>query len=139
MTPADVTLAAKLDRRCFTKHDAWDIEWFRIAATLPSFEFIVAELDGKLIGCAGYEIEDYCAEVQSLAIDPNYRKQGIGTLLFMKMILAAVDRGAEIFLLEVRPSNVAAIKLYKNFGFEVVDRLENFYGNEDALVMRWEV
>jgi ribosomal-protein-alanine N-acetyltransferase len=139
MNSDDAERVAKLDRKCFNKDDAWDREWFRIATTIPSYEFMVAELDGKLIGCAGYELDDYCAEVQSLAIDPDYRGKGIGTLLFMKMIIAAVDRGAEIFLLEVRPSNTAAVKLYKSFGFEVVDRLENFYGNEDALVMRWEV
>lgn len=138
MNSDDAARAAELDLKCFSEDDAWSDEWFRNAVTVPRFEFIVAELDGKLIGCAGFELDDDCAEVQTIAIDPDYRKQGIGTLLFMKMIIAAVDRGAAMFLLEVRPSNIPAVKLYESFGFEVIDRLENFYGDEDAVVMRWE-
>ena len=48
--------------------------------------------------------------------------------------------GAESLLLEVRPSNAPALRLYRNFGFQEVGRRKGYYpastGREDALVMR---
>ena len=50
------------------------------------------------------------------------------------------DYGARSLLLEVRPSNAAAIRLYQRYGFERIGMRPGYYpavgGREDALVMR---
>ena len=135
MTVDDVTAAAELDRQCFGERDAWSCEDFFFAAKYPYCDFFVAELNGKIVACAGVEFFQDGAEIQSLAVAPKCRGQGIGTYLLMMLIDAVKRRGLKTIILEVRPSNTAAIKLYENFGFQVVDRLKNFYLDEDALIM----
>lgn len=135
MTPEDASEVAALDAKCFGEHDAWSCAGFFYAAHHRNSKYIVAEFNGQIIGCAGVEFLKDCAEVQTLAIDPNYRGLGLGRQLFTKLLATVIERGLRTIILEVRPSNMAAVKLYESFGFQVVDRLENFYEDEDALIM----
>ena len=139
LMPDDAATCAALDFRSFGEHDAWDHQDFFEAAINGDFEFIVAERYRQIIGCAGAEIfPDGVAEIDSIAVDPNYRGQGIGKILLVKLLNAVIKRGATFVVLEVRPSNTVAFKLYEGFGFEIVDRVKNFYGNEDAWIMARE-
>ena len=135
LTTDDSAAAAVLDKKCFCKRDAFSRKYFFYAALNLRYEFFVVETDGKIIACAGAEIQNDAAEIQTIATDPNYRGLGIGTKIFSKLIETIKERGATLVYLEVRPSNTPAINLYENFGFRVVDSIENFYGNEDALIM----
>lgn len=135
MTTADSAAAAVLDKKCFGKRDAFSRKYFFYAALNLRYEFFVVEADGKIIACAGAEIQNDAAEIQTIATDPNYRRRGIGTKLFSKLIEAIKERGATLIYLEVRPSNTPAINLYEHFGLRVVDSIEDFYDNEDAFIM----
>ena len=84
---------------------------------------------------AGYiGIEHILDEVHivNLAVHPAYRRRGIAMTL-----VRSVLKSAKSFFLEVRKSNVAAIKLYEKMGFRVIDERKNYYADngEDALVM----
>ena len=130
----DAEVAAELDSKCF-REEACSREYFFRVAQDKRREFWVAEKEGKLIACAGAEIDNDTAEVESLAVDPDYRRQGVGTILLLKLLGAVRKRGATFVVLEVRPSNTAAIELYKGFDFQVVEREKNYYFNEDAWIM----
>lgn len=134
MTQDDADIAAELDSKCFGR-EACDREYFYRAATNERQEFWVAERDGKLIACAGAEINSDTAEIESLAVDAEYRRQGIATILLIKLLDAIKKRGATFIVLEVRPSNKAAIALYKSFGFQIVEREKDYYLDEDAWIM----
>ena len=54
-------------------------------------EFKIAILDEKVVGCACLDVEDI-VELRSIAVLPNYRKKGIGSLL----VDAVMDRAAKI-------------------------------------------
>ncbi|MEM6640783.1 MAG: ribosomal protein S18-alanine N-acetyltransferase [Pseudomonadota bacterium] len=80
------------------------------------------------------------AHILNVCIDPTHRQQGLGRRFFSHLLaLAARKEVSEVFL-EVRPSNEAAINLYRQFDFEVVGRRRNYYraaqGREDALVLK---
>lgn len=74
------------------------------------------------------------AEILDLAVDPAHRQRGIGSRL-LKAFLAG--RRGRVFL-EVRPSNVAARRLYEHFGFTEISRRAHYYrsSSEDAIVMQ---
>ena len=135
LTPDDADAAAELDLKCFSKRDACSRNYFFQSAQDERKEFIVALRGGKIIACAGAEIYIDTAEIESLAVDPDYRGQGIGKIILIKLIGAIKKRGATFIVLEVRPSNTAAIELYKGFGFEIVEREKNYYFDEDAWIM----
>ena len=134
LTQADAEVAAALDSKCFGR-EACNSEYFYRAAQNERQEFWVAEREGKVIACAGAEINSDTAEIESLAVDPEYRRQGVATILLVKLLGAVRKRGATFIILEVRPSNKAAIALYKDFGFQIVEREKDYYSDEDAWIM----
>ena len=139
MTTADADEVAALDLKSFGDADSWSAEYFFYAAQNEHAEFLVVETDGKIVACAGADIFTDAAEIVSFAVDPDRRNQGIGTKLLMSLLEAVKRRGATFVILEVRPSNKTAIRLYEKFGFQIVDREENYYFDEDAWIMAREI
>ena len=135
MTQDDADAVAAIEEKSFAM--PWKREDFWHEARNELAEYIVGELDGKIIAYAGAWVSFNQAEVMSVAVDPEFRGQGIGTILFGELIKAVKIRGATAITLEVRPSNTAAIKLYKNFGLKSVGRRKGYYldNGEDALIM----
>lgn len=75
------------------------------------------------------------AHIMNIAVDPAYRRLGIGTGLVNNMISRIRNAGLSKIHLEVRTSNTTAVTFYKKIGFTTVSTVMGFYGNEDALVM----
>jgi ribosomal-protein-alanine N-acetyltransferase len=77
------------------------------------------------------------AHIATIAIHPDFRRQGTGKLLLQAGMQAAYAEVARIYHLEVRAGNLAAQKMYSDFGYEIVGRRPGYYKNngEDALLM----
>lgn len=79
------------------------------------------------------------AHLLNLSIAKPYQKQGLGRLLLEHMIEMAKNQGATDMFLEVRPSNISAIALYENMGFNEMAIRRGYYpahnGREDAVLM----
>jgi ribosomal-protein-alanine N-acetyltransferase len=75
--------------------------------------------------------------ILKVAVTPARRKEGIATRLLKRCFAWSAEHGAVSAHLEVRPSNVAAVALYRKLGFEVVGRRPKYYTDtrEDALLM----
>jgi len=76
-------------------------------------------------------------EILNFAVGPAFRRQGVGEALVRKSLDWAKSFRAERALLEVRISNLAAIRFYEKHGFEVVGRRQRYYTApiEDALLL----
>ncbi len=75
--------------------------------------------------------------VMNLAVEPDWRRRGIGSALLERLLIETkgdTDRG---YTLEVRVSNIGAIRLYERFGFRARGVRRGYYtdNREDALVM----
>jgi ribosomal-protein-alanine N-acetyltransferase len=75
--------------------------------------------------------------VTTVAVDPEWHRQGIGTRLMLGLSTAAAARGCTGLTLEVRVGNDGAQALYRAFGFAPAGIRKNYYTetNEDAIVM----
>ncbi len=135
MTPEDADAVAELELKCFAM--PWSRADFLRENKNELAEYVIGELDKKIVAYAGAWVSFDQAEVMHIAVEPSLRGQGIGTILFGELIKAVKKRGATSITLEVRPSNIAAIKLYENFGLKSVGRRKNYYldNGEDALIM----
>ena len=135
MTQDDADAVAAIEEKSFAM--PWKRDDFWREATNELATYIVGELDGKIIAYAGAWVSFNQAEVMSVAVEPELRGQGIGTILFGELIRLVKERGATSITLEVRPSNTAAIKLYESFGLRSVGRRRGYYidNGEDALIM----
>lgn len=98
--------------------------------------YVVARLDGELVGYAGmlYALDE--AHVTNVAVDPARHRHGIGRRLLADLAWAAREHGSKHLSLEVRVSNIAAQELYRQFGFAPAGLRPRYYENtEDAIVM----
>jgi len=99
--------------------------------------FLVAEYNGRIIGYVmGYLRPDLEGHIMSIAVDPDYRGNGIGSALLTEVIERLINEGARYIGLEVRVSNENAIRLYESFGFRKIKRVIGYYADgEDAYYM----
>lgn len=92
---------------------------------------------GDVIGYAGINLLPPDADVQTVAVAPRFQGQGLARRLVDRLIADASEAGCAQIMLEVRAENDAALRLYENFGFEVIARRTSYYGpGADALIMR---
>ena len=78
----------------------------------------------------------------NLAVCPDARRRGVARGLVGHLLALAADAYAQRCILEVRPSNVAALRLYQGLGFERIGLRKGYYpgaqGREDAMVLAKE-
>ncbi|NOU25795.1 MAG: ribosomal protein S18-alanine N-acetyltransferase [Methylotenera sp.] len=79
------------------------------------------------------------AHLLNLSIAKAYQKQGLGRYLLEYMVEIAKNNQMANMFLEVRPSNLSAIALYENMGFNEMAIRRGYYpaanGREDAVLM----
>ena len=92
---------------------------------------------GTLIAYMGYWKVLEQAHVTNVAVAPAWRRRGVGKRLFGYVLQKAAQEGVESLTLEVRPSNEAALALYRSFGMEEQGRRRHYYSDngEDALIL----
>lgn len=91
----------------------------------------------RIVGYAGVWTPFDEGHITAIAVDPPYRRQGVGELLLLGLIEQAMDMGAHQMTLEVRVSNTAARLLYERYGFREAGVRRRYYtdNHEDALIM----
>lgn len=139
MTQADVPAIAELEKICFS--DPWSEN--SIASELDNrlSYWLVAEENDKVVGYVGSQSVLDSADMMNVAVDPEYRKQGIGEALVGELLVHLKEKKIISLFLEVRVSNMPAIALYEKLGFTVAGRRPKYYRNprEDALILRKEL
>jgi ribosomal-protein-alanine N-acetyltransferase len=91
----------------------------------------------KIIGYIIYWHKRNEVQISNIAISPDYRQLGVGEGVLRKALLEMRHKGAEFVFLEVRPSNLAARRLYEKLGFMILGLRKEYYRipSEDAIVM----
>ena len=133
----------RIDQACFVRGIAYSQFELRayirrkktltLIAERPKTEEIV----GFLVAEAG---GDRLAHIITLDVLPDYRKQGVGSLLLDVFEARATQGGSRVVRLETAVDNAVAIAFYKRKGFDVIGTYPRYYSNGvDALVLRKEL
>ncbi len=95
-------------------------------------KFLVAEVDGKIVGTTIVSDQGKLAYIASVMVDPDYRRRGIAS----KMIESALDyvreRGKARAVLHVETKNEPAIGVYTNMGFKAFEQVTYFVKDVDS-------
>ncbi len=93
-----------------------------------------------VLGHAGFWLMAGEAHISTIAVQPGWRRRGVGELLLVAMLDRATELEADIATLEVRVSNGTAQNLYRKYGFRRVGLKRHYYRDcgEDALTMSTE-
>jgi len=134
----DVAQVEALERTAYPA-DPWSAAafWGELAGVPATRYYVVAEVDGRLVGYAGLRVVGAEADVQTVAVAPDLRGHGLGRRLVEDLLATAARRGGSRALLEVRADNAPAIALYESLGFDRIALRRGYYGpGADAVVMR---
>jgi [ribosomal protein S18]-alanine N-acetyltransferase len=118
----------------------WKKEFFQRELETDFSLFLVAEKDDKIIGFAiAWNIPGEI-QLQNIAVDKKFRREGTGTRLLESIYRLLEGELPEKMLLELRLSNTSAEKFYLSRGFKKTGIRKNYYGNgEDAILMDKEL
>lgn len=138
MNESHVAAVAELEKRCFS--DPWSINSISSELTNQLSLWVVAMDGERLVGYVGSQSVLGWADMMNIAVDPDYRRLGIGRRLVEELEARLKENKVTCLTLEVRTSNEGAIALYDQLGFVSVGRRPNYYRNpkEDALILRKE-
>lgn len=141
MEEEDVPAAAEIDRLSFSL--PWSEHAFRheIAANKNGRAWVAeketAPGEKTVIGVVVIWLVLDEAHIGTIAVHPDHRHEGVGKTILLQALKAAADEGASLVYLEVRRSNLPAIQLYREIGFQIVGERKKYYqdNGEDALLM----
>lgn len=136
-SPADLDGVLAIEAASF--NNPTTREWYEGELKRPDvcFIYLLRTTDQPVGGfCAFWRVAEQI-HINNLAIRPELRGQGLGSRLLHAVIAEARRLGASRATLEVRRSNVQAIRLYQRAGFSQAGVRPNYYTQpiEDALVL----
>lgn len=116
--------------------DAWSKEQFWSELAQRTRTYVVATEGESIVGYYGLFALAPESDVQTIAVSPTAQGRGLGAKLLNSLIEKALAKGCNQVMLEVRSDNVAALALYKRFGFEPLHVRADYYAQGvDAIVM----
>ena len=138
MKVSDIPAVLALENKAFKT--PWTEDQFRYELLDNPYAVLwVYEEEGKIRGYYDLWIIFENAELATIGVDPAYQKQGIGQKLMDHLTAEAMKHECENIGLEVRVSNLPAIKLYERNGFFTINVRPGYYkdqdGHEDAYRM----
>ncbi|MBB5777079.1 ribosomal protein S18-alanine N-acetyltransferase [Nonomuraea jabiensis] len=138
MTQADLPAVMSIERATFPL-DAWSEGMMRgeLAEMPRSRHYLVALVDGEIIGYAGLAAAADQADVQTIAVLEKHQGTGVGGAMLTELLAEAGRRGAREIFLEVRADNPRAQAVYRHYGFEEIGTRRRYYDDgTDAIMMR---
>ena len=132
----DINTILNLEKARFTT-DAWNEKQWIYEVTENVFSnTLVLEENGILIGYVNYWITFENAEINKICVLSSESKKGYGSILLNEALKKIDEALCVSTTLEVRVSNVAAIKLYEKFNFKTILTKPHYYDDgEDCYYM----
>ena len=136
LTHDDIDDVLAIEERAFTNPWTRAMYLAELENTGVSYCFLARNEHHEAVGfCSFWRVLDEL-HINNLAVMPELRRTGIGSMLLAFVLKRGGELGARRATLEVRRSNDAARMLYERFGFAVAGVRPGYYSKpvEDALV-----
>ena len=115
----------------------WSEEMILSEMKEPLSRFYVAVAKDSIIGYFGFlHILDEL-HILNVAVDPDYRGQGVGKILMAHLLSVAKELSVHAITLEVRESNISAIHLYEKSGFVLAGVRPHYYTDKENALIYW--
>ncbi len=131
----DLMDVVRVEHRCFGQ-EAYSTTTLLLLLSRYGRFFLVAEVDGRVVGYASATLRGKAGHLVSIAVLPEFRRLGIGKALLKALLERLREAGARSVTLEVSVRNKAAINLYLKMGFKAVGKITRYYQDgSDAIIM----
>jgi tRNA threonylcarbamoyladenosine biosynthesis protein TsaB len=135
-TATDIPVMADIHGQSFAR--GWSVAEFTSALASAGAGALVVELSGTIYGFVQFHWVAGEAEINTVCVSPNYRRQGFGRDLIAGLIAHLQGNSTRLHL-DVSEQNHAAVALYESLGFLRVGKRSAYYADgSDALLMTRE-
>ena len=137
MTKDDVENVAAIEAEAYGKHHWAKSSFYDEMSNNLAKYYVAKTITGELVGYAGtWHIIDE-GHITTIAVKKDYLRNHIGEAIIKQIIDDCYKDGIKYLTLEVRVSNIPAIKLYEKYAFQSLGTRKGYYqdNNEDALIM----
>ena len=140
MRKSDLSAILAIEQRVYQY--PWSARTFRECMRIGYLCWVCERID-EVVAYGILSVGAGESHVMNICVSPDIQRQGYGRRMINKLIEIAIENRSETLLLEVRPSNSTAIRLYKNMGFNEIGTRKGYYpgpnGREDALMLALEL
>ena len=133
---ADAVPMAQMSRDLIETGLGWKWRHDRILRAMrdPETAVIKADTDGRLVGFAIMRFGMEESHLDLLAVLPGYHRLGIASLLLGWLEASARTAGVSVIRLELRETNLGALRFYQRCGYTRVRTLSGYYAGREAAV-----
>ncbi|MBQ6895305.1 MAG: ribosomal protein S18-alanine N-acetyltransferase [Clostridia bacterium] len=125
----------ELENKCFSI--PWSRKLFEGDISNDKAYYVLVVSDNRVIGYGGlYKVLNE-ADITNIAVHPDFRRQGLADKILLDIFNHCKSNGIKKIHLEVRESNIPAIRLYEKRGFVKLGERKNYYSDnhETAILM----
>lgn len=130
MTVADIPRVMEIE--CDSFNEPWSAKDFKALVRCKHHLCSVAVINERVVGYLIYEIKTSATYLKSMAVSPNYRRQGIATKLIYQMLDLMERTNRYSTRMHVAENNLLAQKFLRAIGFKATAVCREFYGELDA-------
>jgi ribosomal-protein-alanine N-acetyltransferase len=137
LSPGDIDDVLSIEEAAFTNPWTRAMYLAELENHGISYCYLARDSEHRAVGfCSFWRVLDEL-HINNLAVLPDLRRSGVGSMLLAFVLNKGVELGARRATLEVRRSNDAARVLYERFGFSIAGVRTAYYSKpvEDALVL----
>jgi ribosomal-protein-alanine N-acetyltransferase len=135
---SDVKQISELSRK-YIEYDlgSWKYNPEKLTNLLKSDikNVVVARNGGRLAGFGIMTYYEKQANLDLLAVKPDYQRCGIGRQIVNWLEEVALTAGVYVIFVQVRKTNTGAVQFYKKLGFTVIDEMKRYYGGRESGVI----
>lgn len=134
MRPEDLAVCAAIEQHA---PDPWTEAQMAEELSFEGARLFVVRQGDAIAGLAAFQLAADEASLNTVTIDPAFRRQGAARALLCGALEALKAEGAAMCFLEVRSQNAPALALYDALGFSRAGLRKRFFTNppDDAIVM----
>ena len=137
MKKEDIEDVVQIESEAYGKHHWTKSSFYDEMSNNLAKYYSAKTPEGELVGYAGtWHIIDE-GHITTIAVKKDYLRNHIGEAIIHRIIEDCYKNNIKYLTLEVRVSNIPAIKLYEKYGFQSLGTRKGYYqdNDEDALIM----
>lgn len=131
LTIKDLEDFIEMQEICFPGEDTKLEDWIELLEDPRTFVYSIKENDVIKANIAIYNWkgENNYIKIMTIGTHPDYRKQGYAHILMQYIIDEMLKDEMHIFKAETRESNLKMQKVFEDFGYKIIDKVEGCYDN----------
>ena len=136
MTEQDVPAVMAIEKEVFSL--PWSPDAYYGELKNQFANYLVCDYEGEIAAYGGIWVVFEDAHITNVAVGLDFRGIGMGKQLMLELEKIARMKKAQRILLEVRPSNDVALRLYASLDYLPMGTREKYYSDngEDAIIMK---